>query len=234
MYKFKVAIIENNIYDQQILLEELAEVLKGIVPDCYENGEDFIAENKYYDIVFLGYELPGINGMETAQIYRKKWSKTAIIFVSTHKEALPLGYKVRAYRFLMKPVKREELEEAVACISRECEYQVLYLEYEGRKYTVPIKHIVYIEAGKHGNGVVIRTRERDYRDNQQLADYEEILSAECFVRTHRSYIVNLFHITEYGKGHILLGNGEKALLSTRSVKKFEEKLTEFRWKKANI
>ncbi len=234
MYKFKVAIIENDICDRQKLQNELAVILKNIVPDCYENGEDFIAQNKYYDIIFLGYELPGMNGIETVENYRKKWPKTAIIFVSRHKEIIPLGYKVRAYRFLLKPIQREELAEAITCISQEREYQALWLEYEGKKYSVPVKNIVYIEAGKHGNGVVIRTGQHAYLDNRQLADYEDTLNAECFVRTHRSYIVNLFHVTEYGNGRILLRNGEKALLSTRSVKRFEEKMNEFEWKKASM
>lgn len=230
MYKFRMAIIEDNVYEQQMLCDQLEEVIKGCKLDWYSSGEAFLEAKQRYDIIFIDYEMPGMNGVETADIYRRKWPKTAIVFVSGHEEMLPQGYKVRAHQFLVKPVTKEELEEVIRRISEERRLQALCLEWNGQKDVIPIKSIVYIESGKHGNGVVIRTKEKEYRDYQPLSFYEEYLSSEYFVQVHRSYIVNLYYVEEYHRNLILLKNGEKAKLSLRRQKYFEEKLNEFKWK----
>lgn len=234
MYKFKMAIIEDNRYEQEMLREKLEEIVKGSNPVWYESGEAFLEANERYDIIFLDYEMSGMNGVEVAKLYRKTWPRTVIIFVSGHEEILPQGYRVRAHEFLVKPVSKERLEEVLAVISEECEYQSIVLEDAGVKYHVPVRSILYLESGKHGNGVVIRTKDRAFCSSLQLKDYENILSPECFVQSHRSYIVNLYHVKDYGKHLITISNGERARLSDRKRPFFEEKLTEFRWKKGTI
>lgn len=234
MKKFRIAIIEDNQYERQMLKEQLTEVIKECTLAEYGDGETFLAADERYDIIFLDYEMPGMNGMQAAELYRKKWPKTAIVFVSCHEEVLPLGYRVHAYQFLVKPVKKAEIEDIIARISGELEYQVLQLEYEGQKYIVPVRAILYIESGKYGNGVLIRTKERSYRDYQPMSYYEAFLNAKCFVRVHRSYIVNLFWVKEWHGDMITFKNGEKARLSLRRKRYFEEKLEEFKWEMGYI
>ncbi len=170
-----------------------------------------------------------MDGIRTAEQYRKKWPKTVIIFASGHDEIMPQGYRVHAYQFLVKPVKKAELEDVIARISEERKLQALSLEINGQKDIVPVRSIIYIESGENGNGVLIRTLEKEYRDYQSLSYYEETLSSEYFVRVHRSFMVNLLHVKEYHKNVITFTNDERAKLSLRKLKYFEEKLNEFKW-----
>ena len=234
MKKFRIAIIEDNVFERRMLKEELVQVVKESVLDEYADGETFLEVSQRYDILFLDYGMPGLNGIEVAELYRKKWPKTVIVFVSCHDEILPQGYRVHAYQFLIKPVKKEVLEEVIARISEELEYQALNLEFEGKNYLIPVRSIIYIESGKHGNGVVIRTKEREYRATETMTHFEESLNAKCFVRVHRSYIVNLHWVKEWHRDRITLRNGEKARLSLRKQKYFEQKLDEFKWETGYI
>lgn len=43
-----------------------------IYTDFYENGEELLCSQKKYDIIFLDYQMEGINGIETAEKLRKK------------------------------------------------------------------------------------------------------------------------------------------------------------------
>lgn len=234
MRKFRIAIIEDNVYERRMLKEQLVEVVKNYSLDEYDDGESFLDANERYDILFLDYEMPGMNGIQVAEIYRKKWPKTVIVFVSCHDEVLPQGYRVHAYQFLVKPARKEDLEEIMARISEEFEYQALKLEFEGKHYLVPVRSVLYIESGKHGNGVVIRTEDRVYRDSGTMQFYEEFLNAKCFVRVNRSYIVNLRWVETWKNDRITLRNGERARLSLRKRKYFEHKLDEFKWETGYI
>ena len=57
-----------------------------------------------------------------------------------------------------------------------------------------IHKIVYIETA--GRSCVIHTTDGDYTENQLLGEYEKRLASCGFYRIHKSYLVNLSHITE--------------------------------------
>ncbi|HPV71934.1 MAG TPA: PAS domain S-box protein [Smithellaceae bacterium] len=72
---------------------------------------------KPYDFVILDYQMPGMDGLMTAVEIRKepKWSSLAIIMLSSGypQEDIAAAKKVGIERFLYKPVKRNDLQEAI-------------------------------------------------------------------------------------------------------------------------
>ena len=57
--------------------------------------------------------MPEINGMQIAGFLRKKHNGEFIIFLTSHIEFMPNAFKVKAFRFLNKPIDIEKFEEAV-------------------------------------------------------------------------------------------------------------------------
>jgi two-component system LytT family response regulator len=58
---------------------------------------------------------------------------------------------------------------------------------------------------------------------KQLGVMEELLPAHDFLRTHRSYIVNLSHVKKYFKndgGYLMMSNGDKVDVSRRKKEEF--------------
>ncbi len=72
---------------------------------------------KPYDFVILDYQMPGMDGLMTAVEIRKepKWSSLAIIMLSSGypQEDIAAAKKVGIERFLYKPVKRNDMQEAI-------------------------------------------------------------------------------------------------------------------------
>jgi hypothetical protein len=81
---------------------------------------------------------------------------------------------------------------------------------------IPIEDILYLQAD--GDYVSIRTAEGRWLKEQTMKYSEEILPAGRFVRIHRSYIVNITHISRierYGEQQsIILHNGERIRISS--------------------
>jgi len=80
---------------------------------------------------------------------------------------------------------------------------------------IPVNDIIFLRAD--GDYVDIYTAEGHWLKEQTMKYTEEILPTDRFVRTHRSYIVNIHHISRierYGEQQlIILSNGEKIKIS---------------------
>jgi hypothetical protein len=80
---------------------------------------------------------------------------------------------------------------------------------------IPVEEILYLQAD--GDYVSIRTAEGRWLKEQTMKYSEEILPLDRFVRIHRSYIVNITHISRierYGEQQsIILHNGERIRIS---------------------
>lgn len=81
---------------------------------------------------------------------------------------------------------------------------------------IAINEIIYIKAD--GDYISIHTPEGSWLKEQTMKYTEDTLPINCFVRVHRSYIVNINHISRierYGeKQQIILHNNEKIKIST--------------------
>ena len=92
---------------------------------AYEQGEDFQA-------LFLDIEMPGIDGMATANELRAKGFAAPILFLTSHTEMAMEGYEVAAFRFLGKPANPEKMERALTDLRQElCEKQKLIIRSDG-------------------------------------------------------------------------------------------------------
>ena len=63
----------------------------------------------------------------------------------------------------------------------------------GKIKIIPVDDIQYLEAAD--DYVRIQTKEGGFLKNRTMAHFEKSLDANVFVRTHRSYIVNVQQIT---------------------------------------
>ena len=117
--KLKVAICE----DDHVLGDDIKRRILEIKPDyeidIYSIGESEI-ENIGYDIVFLDIEMPGRDGLSIAKELREKQYGGHIVFLTSHTEFMPEAFKVKAFRFLTKPIKPNDLLETLS----ECEREI--------------------------------------------------------------------------------------------------------------
>ena len=109
--------------DERPALDDLARVLRAqpavTEVETAESGEEALhaLADEHYDAVFLDVRMPGLDGVELARVLRRFASPPALIFVSAYESAAVEAFELRALDYLMKPVSRARVAEALARIT---------------------------------------------------------------------------------------------------------------------
>lgn len=177
--------------------EELAAALKA--------GESFA-------LLCLDIYLSGASGMELARKVREYDERVSILFVTSSEDHLKEGYRVRPIQYLFKPVRREELKEALQTDLRLYhQRRTLALRSGGQTVVFALGDILYLESRDHM--VQVRTAEGIQRFWVTLSEVERLLPAGRFCRCHNSYLVNMEHIAQIARKEVQLSNGERVPVS---------------------
>lgn len=194
-----------------------------IYTDFYENGEKLLKSKLEYDIIFLDYQMDGINGLETAEKLRETNSDSVIIFISAYPAAALDAYEVKTFRFLVKPIDETKLFKALDDYLRSIDRDNLLLlnTHEGN-YKIKMSEIIYMEGD--GKYTTIRTNKLSFRIHLNLKQLEMKLPQSKFIRCSKSFVVGFSHISNHNSTEIIFDNGEKAIIGGHYAAKFK---TEF-------
>lgn len=224
--------------DEEIIRNELIKLCRNFsaLNVCkfdivsFSSGEELLDYSEIIDILFLDIQMKGMNGLRTAERIREKDEGMIIIFLTGFKGFMQAGYRVRAFRYLLKPVKEQEflnsLTEAIKDITKNCKAVV---GLDGEISFVKLKDIIYIEYVNRYT--VVRTLRGIYESVTSLNEWETILDNGDFFRVHKAFIVNMEYISEIGK-NILLDNGEKVELAIRQAGKLKKACKAYRRRNA--
>ncbi len=168
------------------------------------------------DVVFMDIGIQGENGIECARIMTDMAPKTKIVFATAHTEYMPEAFELYAFDYLVKPFDVARVErtldriralhpadkaEETEHVSR-LEKGLSRLLVKGRESMsfVDIADIVLIQ--RENNATVIYTETDSFVTSATMGDIEAKLDAEQFMRSHKSYIINLSKIKKiepYGR-----------------------------------
>ena len=70
------------------------------------------------DAVFLDIQMPGLTGLELAQVLKRFRTPPPIVFVTAHEAHAVDAFDLRAVDYVLKPVREERLAEAVRRVHR--------------------------------------------------------------------------------------------------------------------
>lgn len=192
-----------------------------ILIDEYDDGSTLLKSTISYDIILLDHQMKFLNGLDTIKALRDKNSSTKVIFVSSYSEIVFDSMKYNTFRFLVKPVDKDKLYEAIdeAINDQNTEYKIIVKDTEYNENIVILeKDIIYAQAENVYTYII--TESGSYRYSYNLSYLEKELRSNFFMRTHRSYLVNFNHITSFDKSGITFSNGQKAVISRAKYKEF--------------
>ena len=207
-----IAVCEDKESDRCVLCSYIKQFFKEI--NCpveiaaYENGRHFL-EHSVDDvkIVFLDIYMPETGGIEVARKIRETDNDMAIIFTTTSLDHGLDGYSVQALQYLVKPVSYPEIENVLnKCVNLFAD-SMRFIEVLANRLTVRIllKDIRFVEVFK--NICLIHTTTETIKSYCSLDEIEQQLCGNPFLRTHRSYIVNMRYIDDVSENDFLLKNG---------------------------
>ena len=215
-YLIEIAVCD----DEAVIREQLQKFLKLNVPDCrvevYTAGEELLAADKSFDLVFLDIQMQGLNGMETARALRAKREDMILIFVTGLKEYVFEAFDVSAYHYLLKPLEEEKLGKVLECALREVkkrktqEKKQLLIQTRNRSVNLDQSAILYLES--RGKKVEIHIPGETIEVYASISRLEEQLGSS-FYRCHRGYLVNMAYIAEYRTDRIRLSSGDEVYLA---------------------
>ncbi len=170
---------------------------------------------KGFDLVLLDIQMQGTDGMSAARRIRAADPDAGIFFVTGYEDYLAEGYEVEAFRYLLKPLRREKLWEALDLflIRRMRDQRYWTVETPEGQKRVALTEILYLES--FGHTCLMHTLEERFLVKKGISEIEkelEILGLSVF-RTHRSYLVNLAQVTAVGWDRATLAGGSEVPVS---------------------
>lgn len=158
------------------------------------------------DLLFLDIEMDKLNGMETARKLRADNDTLQIVFVTGFSDYVFDGYGVDALGYLLKPAKREQLEDILSrTLARRCkDAERTYSCHNGDTwYRIPYKEILYFESDRRKVNCI--TSNRRYEFYGKLNEVTQELSGSDFVRIHQRYLVRADAIQQIYGNEVQVG-----------------------------
>jgi len=189
-----------------------------LVGTCTNGAEVYNVLNRHHiDLLFLDIQMPQLTGIELLRTIK---NPPAVVFTTAYREYALEGYELNVIDYLLKPVSFERFLRAVDKYESIAgpgsqpggntpfepvnnQEAFMYVKADKKMVKVPLKDLLYIEGVK--DYVKMHLVNKTIITYQTLTYFEEKLSANHFMRIHRSYIISLSHIDAYSAAHVEIG-----------------------------
>lgn len=188
----KIAICEDEKEQQELLKRYINQIFDALSVKCrlevFNSGEELLeGYSKDTDVLLLDIQMGQINGIDTARKVRVLDDKVEIIFITALIEYALEGYEVRAYRYLIKPVKYNNLKDNIINCIKEVDIKNKYImvKAQGSQTKLNVNEITYIEVQKET--ITIHTLNEVYKINGTMSNIEKEIDCSRFFRCHKSF-----------------------------------------------
>lgn len=226
----RIAICDDERHFRSILKQKLEIYAKNramiLIYDDFTDGSELLKSTRFYDLIFLDYQMNELNGMDTARQLRDKNNKTTIIFLTAVPDIVYDTFEVKAFRFLNKPIEDERLYKALDDFLKSfSDDEYLSLIERGKIVRIEYNDILYVEA--NGKKCLIHTINDTIEHTQFLLSVEGKLPKDRFFRCHKSFIVGFKHIVSRDGNEITLDNGDKVDLTKSKAESFKNQYIDY-------
>jgi two-component system, LytTR family, response regulator len=208
----KAIIIDDEPLARSIIKEFLQDHTQiEIVEECNDGFEGMKAIMQHHpDVIFLDIQMPKINGFEMLELIEQP---PPVIFTTAFDEYAIKAFESHAVDYLLKPFGKERLDKAISrLLERQKtpaadntqslletasqsapQSQRIVVKTGSKIKIIPVDDVYYLEAAD--DYVKIHTKEGAFLKNKTMGHFEKSLDPDQFVRTHRSYMVNVQLVT---------------------------------------
>lgn len=197
------------------------------------------------DLLFLDVEMPVYNGFELLNFFSESDSQQnpfEVIFVTAYSQHAITAFKVSAIDYILKPIDIDSLTEAVEKFKskkqftqmqeriqllqenlKNEEFERIALPMSEGLHFVAISEIVFLKADGSYTEVHLSSGTK-ILVSKKLKFFEDLLNRRSYIfRPHRSYLINLNHISRYvkGEGIIVMRNNAQLPISRDKKQTFE-------------
>lgn len=210
----KIAICD----DEQACVDRLCTLINAycagrrLVCDCQGFTDPLVfsaSDLANYDLVFLDANMGEVDGIAAAKALREVNPAAILVYISAFVEYAPLGYRVDAFRYLMK----HDLDSSFAeCMDEivmrlDSSSQGLCVGTAGGEQTVAIASLVFLESFRHQ--ILLHLSDDTVLESKQhsLSELAALLAPHTFLRIHKSFLVNPEYVEVIKNRVLVLKNG---------------------------
>ncbi|MGN6419671.1 MAG: LytR/AlgR family response regulator transcription factor [Pseudobacter sp.] len=182
----------------------------SVIQECNDGFEGVKAIQQHQpDLIFLDVQMPKINGFEMLELLD---APPGVIFTTAFDEYALKAFENNAVDYLLKPFSQERFDKALhkwldqrsqqpaaateptGTLLQEVaagspQNQRIVVKTGSKIRIIPIQEVLYLEADD--DYVKVHTAAGSFLKNKTMSHFEQTLDGKQFVRTHRSYIVNV-------------------------------------------
>jgi two-component system, LytTR family, response regulator len=207
----KVLIIDDEPLARSVVKEYLQQYPQlQVVEECNNGFEGVKAIQQHNpDLIFLDIQMPKITGFEMLELVE---NPPPIIFTTAFDEYAMQAFETNAVDYLLKPFSQQRFNKAMSkwqelgkteqpstenllkqAAKHPLQNERIVVKTGSKIKIIPVQDIHYLEAAD--DYVKIITAEGSFLKKQTMGYFEDVLSSSLFVRTHRSFMVNMQQIT---------------------------------------
>ena len=242
----KVFVVDDEFQSRQLLCNLLTEnfnnvTITGEAGNVREALEGI--RKSQPKLLFLDIEMRGETGFDLLQ--QLGTHNMQVIFVTAHNEYALKAFRYHAIDYLLKPIILSELADAVTNAGTRLPDNNLYSEEQlsnlvrsitSQKNThdkiavptsdgfvlVPVKEIIFCKAvGNYTEFHLLNNKQ--LLSSYTLKQYHDLLTEKNFLRTHRSYLINMAYVKMYRKGDggtVIMQDGSEVEISKPNKEAF--------------
>lgn len=218
--------------DDPVCLKEILDVSRSILREnsikgCVKGFASFaqlkssMQKGTRFDLFLLDILVNGPEGLAFAQMLRSFGEEAGIVFISSSQDYLLGGYDVHAIQYIIKPLSREKLAQAICYDHRRCvdADRRIRLTHGGTVLSFLENEVLYLES--RNRTVTIYTDKGTQTLSGTLREYELQLPAVRFARSHISFCINLRRVKKIRWGEVTLNNEEILPISRKYYHAFK-------------
>jgi len=232
MQTINIAIVDDN-YDEQ---ENLCAFLKDyasanhlqIMLSRFKSGEEFLdGYSPYlYTVIFLDIYMSGISGIDTAKKIREADRDTLVVFLTSSDDHMMSAWRVHAYEYILKPVKKEQVFMTMDDIlDRTTSLDSKRFSFTSQKQQISIlfSDLVSVTTDLHNYLEITDKTGETWNTRMTFNQAQEQLSSDPrFLLLRRGVLVNMDYITGFSNDVCQIEGGIQIPIIIRSRKKIEQ------------
>lgn len=180
------------------------------------------------DILIMDINLKDGNGIETVKRLQKDHPKLKVIYLTGIINYATAIFETNPAYFLLKPIKENNLIDAITKVSQEIEFDKsdsIVIKTNGSEIILFRRDIMYVES--QGRKLVIYLA-----DGKKIEIYEKMDTIHeqlggSFIRSHKSFLINMKYITERTNKEFYLSDGKVLPISKPNLKEAKIKFISY-------